>query len=394
MVKLIDSLTATTGWTTNGTAVIYGTTTFPQALSTNQTIACVFKFVATNDYVEKTYTFDMTGYDEIVFWASSRIHGSSNYRYPSDYSYKIDFGTGGEYYLPLQQMPECIRFHTTSISKVRITYLGTGTDYLTLSYMAANKDTFPLDVFNGIKTQIEFERQGLTERLLGTFSGTIGDKYMSFTSSPDFFHRYTSVKISGGGNTEYHHIQNQDGNKFTFSGLLDGYSLLHTYTNANVYLYYPVTFGLYHSELTIPSIAIWQFASEKLTIVNDTDTITDNAKVSDGSVEERRVGQYHKWPILIDCESTAEYELLGEISDLVKRTVSKRVVWINGRKCQIEFSGAAAEIQPTDSVDLVPKVQYPVTIELREEAYAPVIVPKTTTINNTVNITAGNVLLN
>jgi len=217
-------------------------------------------------------------------------------------------------------------------------------------------------------------------------TGTAGDTSVSFASAPTFIDRYSVIKIDDGVNSEIHHLVNRNGNSFSFSGLYDGTSLSHDYSSASVYLYYPVDFGMTQKEILLPSITIWGFTSEKETIEGEFNTIFDTVSVDNQTYKGRKAGQYLNWEVLIDCEERESYEILGILSNIVRRFLGKRIVWINGRKVNIDFSSPSTEMEATENYDIVPKIQYPASIQIREEMYERETVYKVETDNVSVSI--------
>ena len=310
--------------------------------------------------------------------------GISAYRYASDFIYKVDFG-GDEYYLYTREDFSWIKIdisNVNSISRLRITALHNDSDYLVLSYFIAAKNIFPLDIYQGIKEQIEYERDNFhTSNLIGTFSGSVGNNYIEFLDHVPYIERYSVIKIDDGNNNETHIIKEEVvDHKFYLGELYDGELLLNTYTDANVYLLYAVEFGTAQKEIILPGITVWGFAPEKETLTNELDTDLEQVDL-DGTFHEKQVGVYFRWPLLIDCECKDSWELLGDISNIVRKFLSKKLIWVNGRKGYIDFDGPSIEMYPTESFNIVPKVQYPAFTIIREDIYQENSLPATSTLN-------------
>ena len=389
MKTVIDNITETTGWSASGGATVHGVNQIKEYIAGNNSASMIFGFNGINSYIEKSYSEDVTDYDELVLWVMSVRKGISAYRYASDFIYKIDFG-GDEYYLYTRDEFSWIKIdisNINSISRLRITALHSNSDYLVLSYFIAVKNVFPLDIYQGIKEQIEYERDTFhTSNLIGTFSGSEGNNYIEFPDHVPYIERYSVIKIDDGSNNETHIIKEEVANhKFYLGELYDGELLLHDYTNANVYLLYAVEFGTTQKEIILPGITVWGFAPEKETITNELDTDLEQVDVS-GTFHEKQVGSYFRWPLLIDCECKDSWELLGDISNIVRKFLSKKLVWINGRKGYIDFDGSSIEMYPTEAFNIVPKVQYPAFTIVREDVYQGESLPATSTLDINVII--------
>lgn len=385
MKKIIDNFDSVTGWTGASGASIHGLNGIKNFIAGNNSYSLIFKFEALNSYVEKIYTEDITEYDEIIFWVYSKNKGSNSYLKEDTYFYKISLGTDKEFCLPVFNNFYWIRLNIKdigSMEKIRITSKHSGIDYLVVSYFLASKNVFPLDFFQGVKEQIEYEQINYsTLKNIGQITGLVGDSYIEFASSVAFLDRYFVIKINDGVNSEIHHIKFKESQKkFSFSGLYDGGSLLNNYTDADVFIYYPVEFGTTQKEIILPSITIWGFAPEKLFLTNELDRFISPLKINE-DFQESQVGNYFNWDLILTCEAIEEWELLGDISSIVRNFISKKLIWVNGRKGFIEFSDTAVEMYPNEVFDIVPKVQYPISITIREDLYIEEPLAITTSIN-------------
>jgi len=391
MKTIIDNIINTTGWSASGGASIYNVNEIPEFIAGNNLSSLIVKFNGLNSYVEKTYNVDVTDYKIFTLWISSRVLGNSQDNYIGDFKYKIDLGTGEEFYVQLDDNFSPITLdisNVSTITKIKITALSAVEDYLFLSYAVASLDVFPLDILQSIKEQIEYNRdQFFNQRLIGTITGSIGDKSITFGADIDFIDRYSVIEIDDGNNSEIHHLVRREGNTFTFSGLQDGKVLLNNYTSANVYLYYPVDFGMTQKEISLPSITLWGFSPEKEVVSSEFDLKYDTISVDNQTYQERRTGQFLNWSILIDCEDRESYEVLGELTNIIRIFLGKLIIWVNGRKVNIEYDGTVTELEATENHDIVPKVQYPISVQVKEEIYERQTVYKTETINVDVQIT-------
>lgn len=390
MKLVIDNINTLTGWSASGGASIYALNSIGNFIAGNNSASLIAKFVGIGSSIEKTYSINVSNYTELTLHLYSNTLGDDNQRKIGDFQYKIDFGSGDEFYLKVGKNFESVTFDISSIStitKIKVTALHANTDYLFLSYAVASYDEFPLDIYSAIKEQIEFLIDNeYTLKQVGTVTATTGASSIQFASRPNYIDRYSAIKIDDGVNSEIHLITRIDDDTYYFGGLFDGATIQNDYTNAPVYLYYPVIFGTTQKEIVLPSITYWGFAPEKEIVSSEFDKVIDTINVANETYEERNVGQYLNWPILIDCEDKDSYGILGIISEIVRKFVGKRVIWVNGRKVNIEFVGASTELMPTDAYDIIPKIQYPVQVQIREEIYNRITLPKLSTLDVDVNI--------
>lgn len=385
MKTVIDNINAVTGWTGTSGASITGLTGMAMYSAGNNNTSLIAKFDGLNSYIEKSYSADISDYDEIILWISSRSLGKKFHRSVDDYSYKIDFGDSDrEFYLPVNSDFYYIRIKADfdTISRMRITALTDTTDYLILSYFIASKTVLPLDIFQGVKEQIEHYRDNnVALKIIGTFSGSTGDSSIEFDNPVPYLDRYAVIKIDDGVNSEIHGIISREGNKYVFSGAYNGNSLVNDYVDATVYLYYPIEFGTSEKDIVFPSITIWGFSPERQLITNELDHIIDSVKTSDDTYQERQVGQYLNWLLMIDCTCKEEWEVLGELSEIVRKVIGQKIIWVNGRKCYIDFEAPPVMKEPTEAYDIIPEVQYSANITVREELFNEQTLYKTTSIN-------------
>ena len=384
MKLVIDNINTVTGWSGSSGATIHGLNYEKDYIAGNNNSSVIFSFNGTNSYIEKTYGTDTTNYDELILWVYSVKKGKTEYNKTTDFDYKIDLGTGKEFYMPAWNDFYYINIDISNIDtidRIRITALYDNLDYIVLSYFVVFKPVLPYDIFQGFKEQVEYYiNENITLKNVGQITELAGKDNIEFSAPVDYLDRYMAIKIDDGVNSEIHQIISKRGNKFVFSSLYDGNVLLNSYTNADVFVYYPVEFGTTQKEIILPSITIWGFSPTRELIRNELDSIIDSVK-SDSTFAARQVGQVFTWDILVDCEVNDEWELLGEISEIVRKTVGQKTIWVNGMKNFIDFTGPATELYPTESFDILPKIQYPINISVREELYNRQRLPETTTIN-------------
>jgi len=389
MKKTIDSCTSLAGYTSNGTITAYSLNLNSDYIADNQASSTIFKIPAgnLNKYITKTITVDVTGYEEIVFWVWSRNLSASDFDMPSDYYYQIDFG-GTAYYVPTKSPMTMVVLSCTGMSaltRVRITALHNVEDYLLVSSICAVKEQNPYDAYIGLKTTLETEivsKYGNGYQL-GTVTATTGDKSINITGSKYFLERYAVIKISDGVNYETHQIEKNDETNFYFNSLYDGKTIKHDYTNANIYLQFPVEFGQDTIEIRLPSITINGITPELIRRGSALEDVYDSHVVSDGDITVRREGAIFKYHFLLDCEARHD-ETLAMLSEITRKFLAKETLWINNKKYRMVWEGSPTEIMPTEAFDIVPKIQYMFSMEMIEGLYARQSLTKVTTDNLTV----------
>lgn len=386
MKLLIDNLNSITGWTASGGSTsIFGLNELKNSIAGNNDNSLILYFNGVDSYCTKTLTsIDVTDYNTLTFYVQSINKSNNLFTKWSDFSYKIDINSADSFYLPIYEGFSVVKLDIsdiTEINKIKITSLHSDEDYIVISYMVVSSDNIPLDLFEGIKEQLEYEIENNFSKKfpVGIISTTAGDSSITFVSDIPYIDRYVGIMITDDVNTEYHIIEKRTDKTFTFNTLYDGKIIKNTFIDANVYLYIPVVFGRRQIEIVLPSITIWSFEPEKIDVETDLDNILDTWKTDD-TVGERRTGKYQNYLILIDCESRQD-EVLATLTKIVRTLLAKKKVWINGELCELEFEGRAVEIEPTDSYNIIPKVQYQCNITIKEEFYNRNYLTKFTTQN-------------
>jgi hypothetical protein len=388
MNLVIDNLDSTTGWSeSGGSTSVYGLNDHGQYIAGGLSKSLIFNFSGLDSYVEKTYDdVDISNYEELVVSVWSQQKKGTDFKQVSDFSYKIEIGTGNIYYLPVWRTFHHIVIDVSSISTldmIKITALHDDSDYLVMSYMVVAKDEVPLDLFDGIKSGMETFRDTLDTFLLGTMSGSANDETLTLTNF-NFIDDYAVVLIDDGNNDETHQVRRNKEGVYFMTDLYDGSALINSYTNASVYLFFPIENGGRDTlEAIIPGITIWGFEPENLKRESELQSIYDT--FTDLGASERQEGIYFRHPILLDCEAR-QYEIMAHLTKIVRQFIGRKVVYINGRKFHLEFSGAPVLQEPTEAFDIIPKIQYPAVLELKEDVWQRASLVKTTTINTSVTI--------
>jgi len=384
MIQSILKADSTTGWTASSGASLTGVTS--EMIAGINTAAIMASFgTATGLYIEYVFPVAITigEFEDIIFHMFSQNHGKQDYRSSADFSYKIAFGASGkEYYLPIYDTFTDISLHIvglTTIDKIKITKTVAGEDNLVLSNFVLQKQDVPLDIFIGVKEQIEYYRDKLAKITLGTLANLVsGVTSIIFPSDVEYIDRYACIKIYDGTNFEIHQIAIRHVLTFEFTDLYDGKSLVHSYTSATIELFIPIEYGIRQKEILVPSITIWGMEPEEEKIDNGISMLVDSYKTDD-TFSERMEGSYQNYTLLIDCEARQD-GLLAKLSQVVRRMIGGRVVWVGGRRCEIDFYGSAKEMEPAENYNYIPKVEISCKVGIQEDIFDRKTLPITKTI--------------
>jgi hypothetical protein len=395
--KVIDNFDSYLGWVGTGSGSFFLMNDHKEFIAGNLLQSTVLQFKKANDTLTKTFNppIDVSGYDEFVMNIVSTQKGNSDYKTASDFLYKISFGANKEFYLPAYKIFQDIQIDisgmpTPTIEQIKITALADGIDELVLSYGIACKDEMPVDIFDGLKKQLDYEisiDDKMRSYLIGVISGKAGDKQIIFSDEIPWLDRYMTIRITDGVNTEYHTIndRNEPALSFNFLSINDGLTLSNDYTNAGVFVAFPVFYGTRQKEIQLPGIAVWTFESDHKFLANELDTIIDTWDISNDNMRIRQEGYFVDYPVIIDCEARHD-ELLAVMSTVIKRMMLKKIIWVNGRKITIDMIEAGKEVEPVAGFELIPKVQYKCIVQIKEEVYKREIIVKTTAVNITANV--------
>ena len=165
----------------------------------------------------------------------------------------------------------------------------------------------------------------------------------------------------------------------------DGRTLQNNHTDADVYLTFPIHINPDENQIQLPGIAVWGIDPEPIFRTGKLDIRLEGFHVANGNFSRRDRGQLLLYSVLIDCESRHS-ELIDIMTRNVRRSIEREILWINGRRHDVTFGGAPTELSPPQGVDIIPKVQYTMMVEVFENIFDRVTVPKTTTTNLTVSI--------
>ena len=388
MISTIDQFTSLTGWSGSGGGSAHGVNALPEFVAGLNSTSAIFKFAtgSLSGYVKKAVSINLDSYDEIVFhiWSRNKKNLGSRYLDEAEFPYSIEFYKAmvkvGMRYIPTGEgfqniVVDCSGIGT--IDEMRIVCKHSVEDYIILSHMVAVRDEIPRDIFQAIKEQLEYDfglkyakvTGGVADKgiLIGTITGTAGDTSIVFSSPVKFTEKYSVIMIVDLVNSEVHQINENDELEFFFNSTYDGKALLHSYTGANVYLTIPVEFGRAEDEILLPGVAIWGMNPEEIYDITKLDSVRDSFK-DDGSVSERKGDAKYRYQIMIDCEARHN-EMIAFMSLIVRYFIARQYLWLNGRKTEIFSDGTSTFIEPVEGYNEIPKIQYLVQVDIKEQVF-------------------------
>jgi hypothetical protein len=403
----IEEFTSNTGWTYNNNVTFHGYNKHGEFVAGGNTQSMIFKFAFTDsgqakEVVKSGLSIDVTDYEDLVFsvWSRNKQNSGNTYKYPSEFVYQIEVNGSKQMLIPLSSTFTDVVMDITdinTITQIKITALHSDTDYLVMSHMVAVTDQIPLDCFRALQDEIKKQLGiyyprfissnssivGETDKgiKIGTITGTTGDKSI-ILNKPHYLEHASAIKIDDGVNSEIHHIESSDNKEHFFSSLKDGRTLLNDYTNAPVYLYIDVSYHNEERQIILPSVAIWGMTPEPEFFVRKEDIVRDTMQPS-GVVNERQRGQSYDYNLIISCEART-LNVMNFMSKVVRDMIGREVLWINGRKIDIDFVGSPTFIEPKEDYNEIPMIQYTVNIELKEDIFTRESLSKVSQTNITV----------
>jgi hypothetical protein len=310
---------------------------------------------------------------DLVVSTWSRGKRKAEFSQLTDYDYRVSIDGVNFWGLPVNELftAQTIVMAGTQATQVCIMVEHDDEDWLMLSGMYAVREVQPEDAMLEVAANVQRQIDSLVGDTLavGTLTAVLGAKSVTITEPVvgqglAWIDRYSMVKISGGGNTEYHQIDSQNELTFTFLSTLDGVSLKHAYTAAAVTIYVPAKVGHFERSATIPSVTVWGMAPEQVLRSSDVEDVADPTR-DDGSTTRRRADLASSYTLLIDCEAR-QAELLSLVSRAVRRFLGRGFAWINAQKVDFIWDMPAEHIEPDVPVEIVPKIQYSLVIEVAE----------------------------
>lgn len=389
----IDKLDSITGWSINSPSTLSENEHKQYIAGYDNSKSVVLNF-SENDTVRvasKTFTaVDVTDYNTLILSVWSTGKSNHLYRKSSDFSYKIKINATKEYYLQAYSTFTNVNVgieEVTQIDRIEITALHSDSDSLVISEMVVETEEVGIDVLKAVKEQIEHElNQAYGNGLnIGTGSGVVDQTFLTIPNYPKHIDRYSVIKIDDNTNSEIHQIDDNNAEIYNLNDNYDGKALLNSYTNANIYLQFPVYINPGQLAVRLPGIAIWGLDPDPVLRGSKLDILTDTYRVTEDDFKERLDGQILEYTVLLDIEARGA-EVREMMARVIRKWIAKEILWINGRYHEIYFESKPTEIRGLEGVDIIPKIQYTLRVEVREDLYSRDIIPKTTDINIDVDV--------
>lgn len=377
MKTQVEQFVSSADWTPSGTGTVavHLENEHEQYIAGGLAKSLIFSFPVgnLNEHIEKTIApaIDVSDKDVLVFSVFSFRRAQPGYRKAADFQYRlhlsatesIDFPTWGSFTditVPLGAI--------ASIDRVRLEALHNEKDFLVCSYMLAVRDELPRDIFVSLKESLESVAAELLGKgvQIGTVTAAAAASSIQIVGDARFAQQYAVLRIDDGVNSEVHMLAENDETDFQLDpDVFDGGQLLNAFTAAPVYLTFPIEFARFSTEILLPGIVIWGLDPEP---VGRTSQLAKQTVAHDGvGFSVRREGQLLRYQIPIHIMAR-QAELFAEATRIVRRVLSRNVLWVNGRKHDVTFDIKPIETElVAESVDQLHEIQHMVNIEVREE---------------------------
>jgi hypothetical protein len=406
----LDIFQKTSGWAVSDVSkvTISGLNEVPEFIAGLNTKSLILKYSsANNEYAEITINQDFTNYDRVVFhiWSRNKKSNGWDYFESSDFVYQIEFDNN-KYYVPTFSMFSDLTIDVSDISgvinTVKIRALHNSEDYLILSHMVLSTDEIPRDIFESVQEQIAYDLEqteyarisgGEADGIkLGTIASIAsGDESIILETLNTWLDKYAFIKIKDTNNDETHQIDHNDEVEYFFTDAEDGHTIQNTYSNADIFLIIPVHFNPNEKDIRLPGMAVWGLTPEPIKRQTKEEEIPDTFNATDGSLRKRLDDQINLYEILIDCEAR-QIELLNFMKKVAMIMIGREYIWVNGYKIGVDFQGSPTYIEPVQSYNQIPKIQYVMLLEIKEQIAQRRTLPATT--NITKNYQLSSTLLN
>lgn len=382
MNKTIDAFNVNSGWTTSGiqNAQIMGLNQIPEFIANEYTESTTIRFSGVSGHwVNKSVAVPVScvGYDYgIIHIACVRGEYLLTRNLFDFATFSITFNdTMTPILMESKQMllPFCFSLQDIStIDYIKIKCIkDTVETYFIVSSFVITKDDVPLNIYESVKSQLDTLTAlnvgvGL---LVGELTGLAGEKQAEITGNKYYLDKYACFRIDDGVNHETHAIEENDEVRFRMNrSVYDGESLLHDYSEADVYLTFPVMIEPNDWDIKLPALSIYGDMPEEglnNTKIEDIyDTYTE-----DGSAKKRRSDQIYNWKIRISGEAR-HLKLLEIMSKITRDFIARNYLWVNNRKFYITFDETPQLIRASESYNEIPRIEYVFRIEIQEEIWA------------------------
>lgn len=366
MKTIIQALETASDWTGTGTATDKD---WPHLSANWQSAQVQFSLPVIGNAMAATVSVDVTDKEFITIFIAGNSQTSTAPE-TTDYALKVSIeGSPGnvEYYVPLSKVgqPFIIKNSFTAITKVEFISLKTDTQFFCHN-MIAYTDELPIDIYKGLADSLR--RYNQAERvLIGTITGTAGDTTLSIPASKRIEHGSVIVI-----NSKQYQIKTgtPETDSYTLENTFTGSSLSDTVSSEPVYLEMAVVYGIGERPLVVPSIGLsGGFDSEIVAEVESTSIDSDTHIVSSDTKRYFFRGDTSKITIDIECLGRHPKDVEALIR-IVKKAINKRsLVWINGRKHELNIDTHITQQNPELGDIFLPRSVMQISIEYLEDTW-------------------------
>lgn len=373
MQKVLDMLDAVTGW--SGENAVIGLTSHPEYCAGHAKKSLLVE-ISSGGYITKNYSVNVGDYDELVINLWSRNKAKYYYAKYTDYNYSIEVSNQKKYYIPAFSTLEPVHIPLVgidTITNITITNETSGDDVIILSYMvmAGRRNEVVKDILDGVAEEITKKISEICPEIY-IDEVDVEEGATLYVTSDTYLDANCIIKITDGNESEEHRVISivYDGSKkkyaVAFGGDYDGDKIKNTMTKAKVYLVYKVIYNIREDTLVVPGIAIWsRMPIEDMKTSGLAEIIS---AVGDDLYYIKREPIEYTCEIMIDCISRA-YSILYDLSEVVRRFIGQRKVWIQGRPFEIEPAGEPVLVEQMQPYQVVPKIQYIARLKLALDAW-------------------------
>jgi len=304
----------------------------------------------------------------------------------TDFNYKFKINNDNNLIFYIPTLPDFDQMQTNitgiaEISSVEIIMTTENDDYLVISNVGIYQSLFPVDIYAGIKKELNLAFAN-KYMFLGLITAQVDDLTMVLPNDI-YLERYATIIISSIAGTEIHQIDEINAEYVSFLDLYDGKKMKFTHVDAEMRLYIPIVVGTSQREASFPSVTLWGADPELNSIDSDIQSVVTAYEENQFKIQNN--GDCYKYTILITCHARHD-EILQMMSTVVKYMLKRNHIWVNGFKIYIEQDGSAQQFDPTIPVEIEPQVQYRALVLIHEFTSEPKILPTATTINNRITI--------
>lgn len=389
MKKVIDAFDSTAGWTLSA-GVTSTLNQHPVYIADNNTASLQVAIPAGGGSITKDLSgapIDVSGYDELTFHFITFENALIQLITNGTFYYTLEIGDGEVYSIPVEKgfCPVTIYIgDLAAITEITISSTAPTADTLIISGMVASFDELPLDIFTSVKDSLQTYLDSKLSFSMGTVAAaTAGDTSVT-VATPMWLDANCVVKISSGGNTEYHHVKDYVDGVLTFSTLYDGAALLYNHVAATVSFYIPVNYGM-DQEIILPGVTLWEDDEQVTEPRNKENPIYDTRTETHFKV--RKGVRYTNYTILIDLEAW-QVQVMKEAKQYIRNWLEREDLWVNGKLFHFK-AGEAVSINLTsrvEGIDIVPKTQYTFNIQIGVNIWDRESISKTELISLTTSI--------